>query len=239
MKQLLKYLYLVYQWLIAAPIILVVTLLAAIITIVGCIFNDDWFGYYPPKMWAMTCCVLLGIRIKVKNREKIDPKTSYVFVANHQGAFDIFSIYGFLGHKFKWMMRKGLNNIPIVGFACRQAGHIMVDHSSASAIKQTMSDAQAKMERGNSLVVFPEGRRSNDGDMQPFKHGAFRLATMFHRPLVPITIDGSYKVMPRGKIYVMPGCITLTIHDPIMPTNESRDLKELTQQCYDVIKSAL
>ena len=236
----MKYLYLIYHWLIAAPILLVLTMLTAIVTIIGAQFNDDWWGYYPPKWWCMAWCTLLGVRVVVKNREKIDAKTQYVFVANHQGAFDIFSIYGFLGHRFKWMMRKGLTNIPLVGTACRAAGHILVDHSSASAVKKTMGDAQKKLERGNSIVVFPEGRRSDDGHLQPFKHGAFRLATMFRRPIVPISIDGSYKVMPRGSWHAVPGTITLTIHDPILPPEKGRhDLNEITERCYETIKSAL
>lgn len=235
----MKYLYLIYHWLIAAPIILVLTILTAVVTIIGTLFSEDWFSYYPPKWWSMAWCTLLGVRVVVENRDKIDPKTSYVFVANHQGAFDIFSIYGFLGHRFKWMMRKGLTNIPLVGTACRAAGHIMVDHSSAQAIKKTMTDAEAKLKRGNSLVVFPEGRRTDDGNIQPFKHGAFRLAVMFRRPIVPITINGSYKVMPRGRYYALPGKITLTIHEPIMPTDGRHDLKTITSQCYEAIKSSL
>lgn len=235
----MKYLYLTYHWLIAAPIILVATLLTAIITMIGAQFNEDWFAYYPPKLWSMLFCVILGVRVKVENRDKIDAKQSYVFVANHQGAFDIFSIYGFLGHRFKWMMRKGLVNIPIVGTACRAAGHILVDHSSASAIKKTMSDAEKKLTRGNSIVVFPEGRRSDDGHIQPFKHGAFRLAVMFRRPIVPITINGSYKVMPRGTNHAVPGTITLTIHDPILPQERGHDLKSVTEQCYETIKAAI
>ncbi len=232
----MRYLYLLYLWLIAAPILLVLTIITCIVTIIGCLFNDNWWGYYPPKLWAMVWCTLLGIRVKVKNRELIDKRTSYVFVANHQGAFDIFAIYGFLGHNFKWLMRKGLKNIPLVGVACKAAGHVFVDHSSQAAVKKTMAEAEKKLTRGTSIVVFPEGRRTSDGHLQKFKHGAFRLAEEFKLPVVPITVDGSYKAMPRGSFLPHPCTIILTLHAPIF---EVDDMHVLAQQCYDIIAESL
>ena len=235
----MKYLFRLYQWLIAAPILLVVTILTAIVTVVGCLFSKSWGGYYPAKVWACIFCWLLFVRVKVKGREKINKKTSYVFVANHQGAFDIFSIYGFLGHNFRWMMRKGLTNIPVIGQACQIAGHILVDHSSAAALKKTMEDAEKRLADDMSLVVFPEGRRTDDGEMASFKSGAFRLAVEFNLPVVPIAINGSYRVMPRTTFNVTPGTITLTLHDPIMPGAEGHDQRKLMQQCYDTISQSL
>lgn len=232
----MKYFYIIFQWLIIAPILLVLTILTTMATIVGCLFNDNWWGYYPPKLWSMAWCTLLGVRVKVKNRELIDKRTSYVFVANHQGAFDIFSIYGYLGHNFKWLMRKGLKNIPMVGLACKAAGHVFVDHSSQAAVKQTMADAKKRLKQGTSIVVFPEGRRTRDGHLHKFKHGAFRLAQEFNLPVVPITIDGSYKAMRRGVFYVTPCTITLTIHAPITQVD---DMHALAQQSHDIIAADL
>lgn len=231
----MKYLFAIYQWLIAAPILLVVTIIVALLTIIGCLFNDKWWGYYPAKCWSMLWCILLGVRVVVKNRKLIDKKSSYVFVANHQGAFDIFSIYGYLGHNFKWVMRKGLTNIPLVGTACRAAGFIFVDHSSQAAVKATMQEAGKKLEKGVSIVVFPEGRRTDDGHLQKFKLGAFRLAQEFDLPVVPITIDGSFKVMPRSTFMIKPGKITLTIHKPIAPHEKGDDMHLLAQECHDII----
>ena len=113
------------------------------------------------------CCALTLVRVKVSGRENIDPHTSYVFVANHQGAYDIFSIYGYLNHNFKWMMKKGLRKIPAVGGACAIAGHIFVDNSSPAAIRQTMEKAEHTLRDGMSLVVFPEGSRTFTGKCAP------------------------------------------------------------------------
>ena len=235
----MRYLFCAYQWLIVLPILIVATFLCATVTIIGCQINKDWWSYYPPKWWARLWCHLLFVKVEVRGKELIDRKTSYVFVANHQGAFDIFSIYGFLDHDFKWMMRKGLANIPLVGYACRVAGHIMVDKSSPEALKQTMDTAKERLQGGKSLVVFPEGRRTPDGKMHEFKNGAYRLAVDFKLPVVPITIDGSYKVMPRTTVNITPGKIILTLHEPIIPGDEGHDLSKLVKESRDAILSSL
>lgn len=179
------------------------------------------------------------VRVEVRNRNFIDKRTSYVFVANHQGAYDIFSIYGYLGHNFRWMMKKSLEKVPFVGLACKSCGHIMVDRTSNSAIRATMNEAKEKLKNGMSLVVFPEGARSWDGKMRAFKRGAFKLALDFNLPVVPITIDGSFKVLPRTTYNITPGKIVLTIHEPIMPSAEGHDLDKVLTESYDKIQSAL
>ncbi|MBQ0114523.1 MAG: 1-acyl-sn-glycerol-3-phosphate acyltransferase [Bacteroidales bacterium] len=235
----MKYLYRLYQWCIATPIILVLTILTAIVVTLFAWIDKDWWGYYPPRLWSRLWCWLMLVKVKVEHRDLIDSKASYVFVANHQGAFDIFSIYGFLGHNFKWMMRKGLSNIPLIGIACNAAGHIMVDTHSNEGIKATISNAKKRLQKGMSIVVFPEGRRTDTGEMGQFKNGAFRLATEFDLPIVPITINGSYNVMPRSTFNVTPGTITLTIHAPILPDSEDHNAAHIAEQCRTIIAKDL
>lgn len=233
------FLYRIYQWLIAAPIFIVATFITAIITMIGTHFNGSYWGYYPAHYWARFCCMIALVRVKVKGRENIDKKTSYIFVANHQGAFDIWSIYGYLNHNFKWLMKKELENIFMVGPACHRAGHVFVDDSNIHSIKETITEAQSKLRGGMSLVIFPEGSRSWDGKMIPFKRGAFMLAAEFKRPVVPITIDGSYRTMPRFTYNIRPGKITLTIHKPIFPGEKGFNTKVLMATCREEIESAL
>jgi len=133
-------------------------------------------------------------------------------------------------------MKKSLQNIPFVGIACVAAGHILVDRSSASAIAKTMQTASKRLSKGMSLVIFPEGSRSANGKIQKFKRGAFKLATDFNRPIVPITIDGSFHIMPKQSYMMHPGNITITIHNPIQPTC---DIEQTLTQSYEAIKSAL
>lgn len=240
MKKITRVFYFIYQWFIAGPIFVVATLITALITALGSIIgNRDFWGYWPPKYWSMFTCNLFLMKVKVKGRENINKNTSYVFVANHQGAYDIWSIYGYLNHNFKWLMKKELEKIFAVGWACKSAGHVFVDESSIKGIKTTIEESEKTLRDGMSLVIFPEGSRSWDGKMIPFKRGAFMLAAEFGLPVVPITIDGSFNAMPRSTYNMTPSKITLTIHKPIFPGENGFNTKKLLQQCTDVIQSAL
>lgn len=235
-----KVLFFIYQWLIAVPILLVVTALTALATIVGVSLGSGRImAYYPARYWSRIVCALLFVRVKVKGRENISKNESYVFVANHQGAFDIWSIYGYLNHNFKWLMKKELEKIVLVGFACKKAGHVFVDDSSMHGIKKTIEDAEKTIGNGMSVVIFPEGSRTFDGKMISFKRGAFMLASEFGLPVVPITINGSFKALPRTTYNITPSTITLTIHKPIYPGPNGFNTKTLMKQCYDEIDSSL
>lgn len=240
MKKIVRVLYLFYEYVIACPIFVIITLITSIITAIGCtIGNRDVWGYWPAHIWARLTCILFLMRVKVKGRENLDKNQSYVFVANHQGAYDIWSIYGYLNHNFKWLMKKSLEKIFAVGAACKKAGHVFVDDSSVAGIKDTIAEAEKRLKDGMSVVIFPEGSRSWDGRMSQFKRGAFMLAAEFGLPVVPVTIDGSFKAMPRSTYKMTPTTITLTIHPPIYPGEKGFNTKRLLQQCYDTIASAL
>ena len=120
----MKALYILYQIFIALPILLVLTILTALVTIAGSWIGDPHvWGYYPGKIWSQLFCYVLLIPVKVVGHPEVLDKTSYVFVANHQGSFDIFLIYGFLGRNFKWMMKKSLRKMPFVGKACEAVSY--------------------------------------------------------------------------------------------------------------------
>ncbi|MBR2360860.1 MAG: 1-acyl-sn-glycerol-3-phosphate acyltransferase [Bacteroidaceae bacterium] len=238
----MKFLYYLYQLFIALPLMLVSTILTALVTSLGCLLGGGhFFGYYPAKVWGWFTIRLLLLPIKVRGHENIDKKTSYVFVANHQGAFDIFIILGFLGRNFKWMLKASLRHAPLIGRACYDAGYIFVDKSGPKAIKQTIDRARSILQGGTSLVVFPEGSRSWDGRMIAFKKGAFQLADQLQMPVVPLTITGSFDVYPRThKGFVNFHPLTLTIHKPIPPKGEGpENMKATMDEAYDVIQKGL
>ncbi len=222
------------------PVVILATLLVSFATIIGCSLGGGrWWGYYPTVFWGKVWCWFSLVKVTVAGRENIDKNTSYVFVANHQGAYDIFSIYGYLGHTFRWMMKKSLEKIPFVGFACRSAGQIFVDKSSPVAIRQTMAEARERLKDGNSIVVFPEGTRSRNGKMSRFKKGAYQLATQFKLPIVPITIDGAYDILPKDAKLPRWGHIRITIHKPVPVADDEVDIQALMDQTYETIHSAL
>ncbi|MGN0036794.1 MAG: lysophospholipid acyltransferase family protein [Bacteroidaceae bacterium] len=236
----MKILYRIYQVVVALPVLLVLTILAALITMAGSVFNAHFWGYYPGKVWSRLVCHVLLLPVRVHGREHIDHHTSYVFVANHQGSFDIFLIYGFLGRNFKWMMKKSLRRIPFVGRACQSAGHIFVDRSGPRKIYETIRQARATLTGGTSLVVFPEGARTFSGHMGTFKRGAFQLADELQLPVVPLTIDGSFEVLPRTGHWVSWHPLTLTIHAPIPPQGQGPDnIQHALHASYDAIQQAL
>lgn len=229
-----------YQWIIVMPIMVVITIMTALITIIGCFLgNHRVWGYYPGLIWSRLFCLISLVRIEVRGREKLDRSTSYVFVANHQGAYDIFLIYGYLGHKFKWMMKSSLRRIPFVGAACAAAGFIFVDRSG-KGLRETLAAAEKILTGGMSLVVFPEGSRTPDGKIHRFKKGAYQIADDLSLPVVPLTIDGSYRVLSKNSKLIRPGKIVLTVHDPIFPQADGHyDMDALITDSYRVIEVAL
>ncbi len=233
-------LYRIYQICIMLPIIIVATMIIATMTIIASSLGGQrYWGYHLPRLWAKLFCLLTFVKIEVKGRENISEKQSYVFVANHQGAYDIFAIYGYLNHNFRWMMKKSLERIPFVGKCCKVTGHIFVDNSSPKAIMETMGAAEKQLAGGMSVVVFPEGSRTPDGKMKRFKRGAYTLATEFNLPVVPITIDGAYDVMSRHDILPHWGKIKVTIHKPIKASAEGHNLQQLMEESREAIASAL
>lgn len=217
-----RFLVLLYQIFIWAPINLAATIITALVTIIGCsLGGEPWFSHYPGMLWSKLFCIVSLCPVKVKGREKLDRKQSYVFVANHQGAYDIFLIYGYLGQPIKWVMKKELAKIPFVGYACKKAGFIFVDNSSPKAAARTIQEAESRMKNGASIAIFPEGSRTKTGKMGPFKKGAYQMAMDLKLPVVPITINGSFDVMPIQSYLLNPHKMELIIHDPI-PTEDMK-----------------
>ena len=234
--------YRIYQILVMCPLIVAATIVTAVFTVAGSALGfGRWWGYYPEILWARLFCWLNFVRVDVEGRGLIDDGQSYVFVANHQSAYDIFSIYGYLGHNFRWMMKAPLRKIPFVGWACVWSKQIFVDKSTPSATRRTMEEAEKLLSNGMSLVVFPEGARTWDGKMRPFKRGAFLLAKEFGLPVVPITIRGAFDVLPRWKFLPRPGHITLIIHPAIKAdaATGSHDLGPLMEKCHAEIEASL
>ncbi len=230
----------IYQILVMCPLIIVATIITAVVTVIGSAVGlGRWAGYYPEILWARLFCVLNFVKVSVRREGVVDTDTSYVFVANHQSAYDIFTVYGYLGHNFRWMMKAGLRRIPFVGWACGWSKQIFVDNSTPSATRRTMTDAEAVLGAGMSLVIFPEGARTWDGKMRPFKRGAFKLAREFDLPIVPLTIQGAFDVLPRWRYLPNPGRITLTVHPPVQFADFDGDLGKTAEGVHAIIESGM
>ena len=239
----MKYLYYCYQLVIVLPLFAVASVITSAATIIGCVVgNGHVWGYYPGKWWSRLVVSLLLLPVRVEGRQHLQRGQSYVFVSNHQGAFDIFLTYGYLNRKFKWMMKRSLRKVPFVGIACEYAHHIFVDKRGPSKIRETYDRARATLREGMSLVVFPEGARTFTGHMGVFRRGAFMLADELQLPVVPLTINGSFDVLPRMRDgrFVSWHRLSLTIHEPIWPTGKGiENEKQTMAKAYRAIMDDL
>ena len=141
------------------------------------------------------------------------------------------------------MMKVSLKKIPLVGAACHAAGFIFVDNSTPRTAQRSISVAEQRIKQGDSLVVFPEGSRTPDGKIHRFLKGAFRVALDMHLPIVPVTLNGPYKVMPIGSKIIHPHRMEMVIHPPIsienISYNDRDSLLKLADEVKDIIASAL
>ena len=236
----MRYLYYAYQLLIAAPLLILATLLTVVVTVLGSTLGSAHFwGYWPGKLWSRFFCWILLLPVRVEGREHLAKDTSYVFVANHQGSFDIFLMYGYINRNFKWMMKRSLRNAPLIGKACESAGHIFVDKRGPKAIQKTYDDARHVLRDGTSLIVFPEGARTFTGHMGFFRKVAFQLAQEVGLQVVPVTIDGSFDVLPRqrGVSFITWHSLRMVIHAPI--ATEGAELSTVMDQAYRAIEQSL
>jgi 1-acyl-sn-glycerol-3-phosphate acyltransferase len=224
----IRALYLLYQIFIALPIMIVVTILVALFTMIGSIFNDRFWGYWPGMIWGRLFYLVFMIPVKIDGLENIQKGQSYIIAPNHQSYWDAFLVYGFIGIKFKWMMKKELGRIPFVGWACYMAGCIFIDRSSRESGMNSIRKAESKLKDGMSVVIFPEGTRSHDGQIGKFKRGAFLISEELKLPILPVTIDGNYDVMSRHAWNVTWHPVHMTVHPPVWPrSNENTTEAEL------------
>ncbi|MBO7417094.1 MAG: 1-acyl-sn-glycerol-3-phosphate acyltransferase [Bacteroidaceae bacterium] len=243
----IKALYLIYQIVIALPVMIVLTILTALVTMTGSIFNDRFWGYWPGMIWGRLFYIVFLIPVHVHGRGNIRKGQSYVVAANHQSYWDAFLMYGFLGVKFKWIMKKELGKVPFVGWACRMAGHIFIDRSSRVSSMESIKRAESQLKNGMSVVIFPEGTRTSDGKMARFKRGAFLISEELGLPILPVAIDGNYTVMSRHAWHVTWHPVNITFLEPVMPKSGpdcseqemARIMTETSNRVFNTIREKL
>jgi 1-acyl-sn-glycerol-3-phosphate acyltransferase len=178
------------------------------------------------RFWARSIVLVSRVRVTVQGLEHIDPSATYVYMANHQSMFDILSLLGYLPVQFRWLAKMELFQIPIFGYSMARVGYISIDRSNRKAAFKSIQEAAQKISQGVSVVVFPEGTRSQDGQIMPFKVGGFYLAIRSGRPIVPVVIYGSHYVMPKGRLRIKRGHIILSINPPVETTHYNNKTKE-------------
>jgi 1-acyl-sn-glycerol-3-phosphate acyltransferase len=234
-------LYQPYKWLFVIPFMALNTLIFGIIAVfISILINQRIGSYFGGVIWSRLNAFITPMFVTVTGRQHIDSKQSYVIISNHQSLYDIFLIYGWLGVDIKWVMKKELAKIPGIGFGSKKVGHIFLDRSNSRVALESLNEAKKKLVDGTSVVIFPEGTRSQTGQLGPFKKGAFKLALDLGLPILPITISGTRKILPTGTVDLMPGKAIMMIHRPIEIKNHTDEsLKDLLTSARDIIAAPL
>ncbi len=186
-------------------------------------------GNLPHKsaiLWAKSILFVSNVKVNTQKLSNIDPQKSYIFMANHQSNFDILALFAGLSIQFRWLAKAELFKIPIFGQGMRGCGYISIDRSNRESAFRSIREASEKIKNGVSLMIFPEGTRSMDGRLLPFKKGGFVLAVESGVPIVPIAIHGSRSVMPKKQMKIKAGNISLEILKPVDTTPFNKENKE-------------
>lgn len=215
MKNMLKPFYILYQYLVAWPILAVLTIFTALFTICTVPWRNAEFVHKVQQFWSRSFFWLMFLPVSVDGAEHIRQGQSYVFVANHQSMFDVWLVYGWLPVIFKWLMKAELRKVPFVGIGCKAAGHIFVERRNAKASLESLKEVEKQLSNGVCTVIFPEGTRSLNGEIGRFKRGAFQIALDLGLPVIPLSLDGCFEVMPKGKPFVTHHPVHMHIGEPI------------------------
>ncbi|MBT8337929.1 MAG: 1-acyl-sn-glycerol-3-phosphate acyltransferase [Gemmatimonadetes bacterium] len=178
--------------------------------------NAERICFQAPRNWCRSLLWSAGVRVELEGLEHLDPPRPAVLVCNHESWYDVFALAGKLPVDYRFVGKKELARIPLFGPAWIASGHIPIDRSNRKAAIQSLRRAGEIMRRDNAVVVmFPEGTRSADGTLLPFKKGAFVLALETGVPVIPIGVSGGRRIMPKGSLLVRPGTMRVHIGAPI------------------------
>ncbi len=178
------------------------------------------------RIWARGILYVSRIRVKVNGLNQIDPTQSYVYMSNHQSNFDIPVLLAHLPVQFRWLAKAELFKIPLFGRAMQGAGYVKIDRFNQESAFQSIKEAATKMKDGVSVMIFPEGTRSRDGRIRPFKKGGFIMAVDAGVPIVPIVLQGTWSIMEKSSLQINTGDVVMNLEKPIATTNYSRQNKD-------------
>ena len=193
------------------------------------------------RLWARIIIRTSGVKIEVQGHEHITGGKPVIFACNHASQFDIPILQKTLPIQFRFVVKKELFRIPLFGFALHHAGYIPIDRSGGKAALRSLQKAAERLKKGTPIVIFPEGTRSPDGRLMPFKVGGILIAIKAGCPIVPVAISGSHKVLPKGSIMVRQGRIKVTFGLPVQTVGTKGPIPKniVTKEVWDSISAML
>ncbi len=201
----LVYTFIALYLLIMAPIAMAWTILV----------RDTTFVYNVARVCVRIAGWMCRVRVKVKGREKITPGRNYVFLSNHQGNFDGPVLLHVIPRDFRGLVKKEMMRIPILSWVMKLVHFVPVDRSDSVRARASLDYGAGLLAQGYSFIAFPEGTRSRDGRLGPFKKGVFLMALKAGAPILPITILNTRRIQPPGAYGIRPGTVAIIFHDPI------------------------
>jgi 1-acyl-sn-glycerol-3-phosphate acyltransferase len=223
-------------------VIAIATVPAALLTVLFGLFDPHGKRVYGiTRFWTWMVLAVGGVTVKITGLSQIDPKQQYIFMVNHQSNIDIPVLMQSLpGFQLRWIAKRELLWAPFLGWAMWAAKHITVDRSDRLNALGTLKKAKERMKGGICLVVFPEGTRSNDESLLPFKRGGFLLAVKTQTPIVPVTISGSGMILHKGDWRIRRGEIAVIVGAPVPVRNHRPGaLPALSARVHEVIGTNL
>jgi len=191
------------------------TIVLGAVSVASSLFDrSGQFAHGCARLWSRLILLTTGVRVRVEGLDVLEPGKTYIFVSNHQSIYDIPVIFWWLPYQLRIIAKESLGSFPFIGWHLHRTGHLLVDRRNpdrAGILKKW----RGLVVNGLSLIIFPEGTRSADGRVGRFKAGSFMLAIEAGLPVVPVSIVGTRFVMPKGRLTVSPGDVTLSVHAPI------------------------
>ena len=224
-------------WLI--PTIAVYTIVLGILSLASSLVDHRGnIAHWCARTWSRLILATTGVRVHTSGVERVPPDGGYVFISNHQSIYDIPILFSVLPFQLRIIAKASLGAFPVLGWHLRCTGHLLVDRTKPGST--TLKQVAGLMNRGHSLLVFPEGTRSTDGRIGRFKRGLFLVAVEAGLPVVPVAVIGSRHVMLKGRLMTCPGDVEVVVHDPL-PTRELTrdDVRGLADQAHAIVAATV
>jgi 1-acyl-sn-glycerol-3-phosphate acyltransferase len=220
-------------WAIIATIILFIPITAA-----AMLSRTGNLAFSLSKLWAYTLLVVTNVHPHISGRGKIKKGQSYIIISNHQSEFDILALVTTLGIQFRWIIKKELKKVPLFGYALYKSRNIFIDRSNTKEAIKSINEGIDRLPKGASAMFFAEGTRSDDGSIQEFKKGGFIMAIEKGLPILPVTVNGSRKVLPKKSLVFSSGPIEVIIGEPVETLGCSHEMiKDLMDKTRRIIVS--
>ena len=212
-------------------------ILGAVAIVTGWVDKSGNLSHRVSRLWCRLLCQLNGVKIEIIGLENISLDRPQIFVSNHQGYFDIFTLSGYLPVQIRWVAKASLFKVPFVGGAMSASGYIPVDRDNRKKAYEAFNKTLEKVREGCSIIIFPEGTRSEDGTIGPFKKGSNLIASRAKCSMVPVTLIGSGNIIKKGSGTISPGPIRVIISPPVEASADKKENEAVLESIRETIVS--